>query len=64
MTVPYTSAVDVLLLLTREPVNAEPHKCAGLRWAPLDALPTDTVPYTALGVDLYRRRAPFGLAGW
>ncbi|MFE4480109.1 MULTISPECIES: NUDIX hydrolase [Streptomycetaceae] len=27
--------------------KAEPHKCAELRWWPLDGLPADTVPYTA-----------------
>jgi 8-oxo-dGTP diphosphatase len=47
-----------------EPVNAEPHKCDGLRWAPLADLPADTVPYTAHGVALYRDGTPFGLAGW
>jgi ADP-ribose pyrophosphatase YjhB (NUDIX family) len=47
-----------------EPVNAEPHKCSELRWAPLHALPAGTVPYTAEVVAQFRGGAPFGLAGW
>jgi 8-oxo-dGTP diphosphatase len=47
-----------------EPVNAEPGKCAGIAWTPLDCLPSNTYPYTAAGIDLYRRGIPFGLDGW
>jgi 8-oxo-dGTP diphosphatase len=47
-----------------EPVNAEPGKCDGLAWFPMDRLPPATVPYTAAGVDLYRRGIGFGLHGW
>jgi 8-oxo-dGTP diphosphatase len=47
-----------------EPYNAEPHKCARIDWFPLDRLPTNTVPYTRAGIDLFRRDEPFGLAGW
>ena len=46
-----------------EPRNAEPHKCGGLAWYPLDSLPANTVPYTVAGVDLYRRREPYGRYG-
>jgi ADP-ribose pyrophosphatase YjhB (NUDIX family) len=46
-----------------EPRNAEPHKCGGLAWYPLDSLPANTVPYTSAGVDLYRRREPYGRHG-
>jgi 8-oxo-dGTP diphosphatase len=46
-----------------EPRNAEPHKCGGLAWYPLDALPANTVPYTTAGVDLYRRSEPYGRHG-
>lgn len=47
-----------------EPVNAEPHKCGGLRWVPLDALPDDTVPYTAAGVTQFRKGATYGHLAW
>lgn len=30
---------------TGEPTVVEPHKCAALRWAPLDALPDPVVPH-------------------
>lgn len=47
-----------------EPFNAEPHKCAEIDWFRLDALPPNTVPYTAAGVDLYRYDRRLVLAGW
>jgi 8-oxo-dGTP pyrophosphatase MutT (NUDIX family) len=47
-----------------EPVNAEPSKCARIAWSPLRDLPANTYPYTAAGIDLYRRGVPFGLDGW
>lgn len=46
---------EVLDRLPGEPRNAEPHKCGGLGWFPLDALPANTVECTAVGVDLHRR---------
>jgi 8-oxo-dGTP diphosphatase len=47
-----------------EPRNAEPHKCARIGWFALDQLPTNTVPYTRAGVELFRRGESFGLNGW
>lgn len=47
-----------------QPYNAEPGKCGELTWAPIDALPDNTVPYTAAGIDLYRRGVGIGLHGW
>jgi ADP-ribose pyrophosphatase YjhB (NUDIX family) len=44
--------------------QGEPAKCARLGWFPMDRLPAETVPYTAAGVDLYRRGIAFGLHGW
>ena len=46
-----------------EPHNAEPHKCGGIGWYPLDSLPDNTVPYTVIGVGLYRRGLPYGRHG-
>ena len=46
------------------PYNAEPHKCAKIAWYPMTMLPATTMPYSALGIALYRRRAYFGATGW
>ncbi|MEE4545628.1 methyltransferase domain-containing protein [Streptomyces sp. V4-01] len=37
-----------------QPVNAEPAKCSGIGWYPLDALPEDLVAYCRAGLDAYR----------
>jgi len=47
-----------------EPVNAEPHKCGGLRWVPADGPPEGTVPYTAQGWTLWRSGEGYEAAGW
>ena len=47
-----------------QPRNNEPEKCAGLLWAPIDELPGHTWPYTAAGIDAYRRGVPFSLDGF
>jgi len=47
-----------------EPKNAEPHKCGGLEWVPLDALPNNTVPYTMAGVTQYRKGITYGHVKW
>jgi 8-oxo-dGTP diphosphatase len=47
-----------------EPVNAEPGKCAGIRWFPADRLPPETYPYSAAGVKAFRDGEPFVLSGW
>jgi 8-oxo-dGTP pyrophosphatase MutT (NUDIX family) len=47
-----------------EPVNAEPHKCAQIAWFPLDALPTNTYPYTRIGIELYLEQRNFAAYGW
>lgn len=46
------------------PVNAEPHKCAEIRWFPAVNLPTDTYPYTAAGVAAWLDGTPMRLSGW
>jgi 8-oxo-dGTP pyrophosphatase MutT (NUDIX family) len=47
-----------------EAVNAEPNKCARVEWAPADALPDNTVPYTVAGLGLYLTDAVVGVHGW
>jgi 8-oxo-dGTP diphosphatase len=47
-----------------EPTNAEPDKCSRIAWFPLTALPDNTVPYTRVGIDQFRRAERFGLLGW
>lgn len=47
-----------------EPVNAEPHKCAAIRWFPARRLPAHTVPYTRAGHRLWRSGLTFGTDGW
>jgi 8-oxo-dGTP diphosphatase len=46
------------------PFNAEPHKCAKIAWYPMTMLPATTMPYSALGIALYLRKAHFGTIGW
>jgi 8-oxo-dGTP pyrophosphatase MutT (NUDIX family) len=47
-----------------EPVNREPHKCAGLHWADPACPPASTVPYTAAALAAITRGAVFSLDGW
>jgi 8-oxo-dGTP diphosphatase len=49
---------------TGEPVNREPHKCAGLLWADPARPPADTVPYSAAALDAMAHGAVFSLDGW
>ena len=47
-----------------EPVNAEPDKCDELRWAELDALPENTVPYVRRAIENFQAGIPFEEFGW
>jgi 8-oxo-dGTP diphosphatase len=47
-----------------EPVNREPHKCAGLQWADPNQLPRHTVPYVAVGITAYLNGTPHSVHGW
>ncbi|GHH49260.1 8-oxo-dGTP pyrophosphatase MutT (NUDIX family) [Streptomyces candidus] len=43
------------------PANREPHKCSGLAWHSLDALPDDMVAYCRAGLEAYRKGERFVL---
>jgi 8-oxo-dGTP pyrophosphatase MutT (NUDIX family) len=47
-----------------EPVNAEPGKCDELRWADLDGLPENIVPYVRRAIENFRAGIPFEEFGW
>jgi 8-oxo-dGTP diphosphatase len=47
-----------------EPVNREPHKCAGLCWVDPAHPPASTVPYTAAALAAITEQAAFSLDGW
>ncbi|MCW2871141.1 NUDIX domain-containing protein [Actinacidiphila oryziradicis] len=49
---------------TGEPVNAEPHRCAEVRWWPLDSVPPNTAAPAMQALGHIRRREPFSLWGW
>ncbi|MFD0521545.1 NUDIX domain-containing protein [Paractinoplanes durhamensis] len=46
------------------PLNAEPHKCAGIAWFRLDELPPDTDRYSVACVQAFRDNVPFALSGF
>jgi 8-oxo-dGTP diphosphatase len=47
-----------------EPVNSEPHKCAGLMWADPACPPANTVQYTAAALAAITCGDWFSAAGW
>jgi 8-oxo-dGTP diphosphatase len=47
-----------------EPVNAEPEKCDELRWAEVDNLPENTIPYVRRAIENFRAGVPFEEFGW
>ncbi|MGW3232483.1 NUDIX hydrolase [Kitasatospora sp. NPDC001095] len=46
------------------PYNAEPHKCAGIGWYPINDLPENAQPYNAAGIARYLKGEPFSVVGW
>ncbi|MDX6347059.1 MAG: 8-oxo-dGTP diphosphatase [Streptomyces sp.] len=59
--------VDVyfgLRVWSGEPRNAEPHRCAEIRWWPLDAVPANTAAPAAQALSAIRHGEPFSLWGW
>lgn len=54
--------VDFFLLVHKwqgEPFNAEPDKCDDLRWAEIDGLPENTVPYVRQALANHLTGNPF-----
>ncbi|WP_261554790.1 NUDIX hydrolase [Frankia tisae] len=49
---------------TGEPVNAEPEKCGGIAWFPLDAIPARTYGTSRTGIELFCRGENFAAEGW
>lgn len=49
---------------TGTPVNAEPHKCAGIDWFPIDRLPADTVAYHAAAIASVAAGRLHSVFGW
>jgi ADP-ribose pyrophosphatase YjhB (NUDIX family) len=47
-----------------EPFNAEPGKCDQLRWARLDDLPEDIIPYIRQAIANFQAGIPFEEFGW
>ena len=64
---PDSERIDFFLTSTRwtgEIRNLEPGKCDELRWAPLDRLPVNTIPYVAAAIAAWRRGDWFSAFGW
>jgi 8-oxo-dGTP diphosphatase len=47
-----------------EPRNLEPEKCDELRWANLDDLPENVIPYVRRAIETYRAGRWFESFGW
>jgi 8-oxo-dGTP diphosphatase len=47
-----------------EPVNAEPDKCDDLRWARVDELPGNVIPYVGHALRCWREGVRFSEFGW
>jgi 8-oxo-dGTP diphosphatase len=47
-----------------EPVNAEPEKCDDIRWADVDDLPANTIPYIRRALRNHREGIKFDEFGW
>lgn len=64
---PYDEVIDFffdLLDWSGEPINAEPHKCAGFLWAAPSDLPTNTIPYIAHAIQAIEYGEHYTEFGW
>jgi mutator protein MutT len=48
----------------REPFNAEPEKCDEIRWADVNQLPDNTIPYIKQALHNHRQKIRFDEFGW
>ncbi|MGE5375161.1 MAG: NUDIX domain-containing protein [Bacteroidota bacterium] len=48
----------------REPFNAEPEKCDEIRWADVNRLPDNTIPYIKQALYNHRQKIRFDEFGW
>ncbi|MCL5610934.1 MAG: NUDIX domain-containing protein [Chloroflexi bacterium] len=59
--------VDFFVRVTswpREPFNNEPDKCDDLRWAAIDSLPQNTIPYIRRAIQNHLDGIKFDEFGW
>ncbi len=49
---------------TGEPSNAEPDKCDEIRWADVDDLPDNTIPYIRRALNNHQQAISFDEFGW
>ncbi|WP_436493195.1 NUDIX hydrolase [Actinokineospora sp. HUAS TT18] len=49
---------------TGEPTNREPEKCSEISWFPLDALPSNVIPYPLVGIQGFLSGTTFDVIGW
>jgi len=47
-----------------DPFNAEPGKCDDIRWADVNNLPENTIPYVRRGIENFRAGVMFEEFGW
>lgn len=47
-----------------EPENREPEKCDEFRWAPMDALPANVIPYVRRAIEAFQTSETYVEFGW
>lgn len=64
---PDEERIDFFVTIERwqgEVTNCEPHKCSDLSWFPLDALPSNTIPYVRQAIANVLAGQWFDSWGW